>query len=80
MAAIGFRQRQAAIWLAEDAILDAVPGAPISTAGLIADLKHRQMDDYSIRAAIWALVGRGALELRREQDDVLLSRPEPRPA
>lgn len=76
MAAIGFRQRQAAIWLAEDAILAAISGSPITTAGLIADLKRRQLDDYSIRAAIWALVGRGALELRREQGDVWLARPE----
>jgi hypothetical protein len=75
MARISFKKRQEQIWRAEDQILSEVCQNPVPTDALISTLKQRDLDDYSIRAAIWALVGRGALELRQEQGDVLLARP-----
>jgi hypothetical protein len=75
VAVMNFRKRQEQIWDAEDEILSEVQQSPIPTDTLIAKLLSRQLDDYSIRAAIWALVGRGDLELRQERGDVLLARP-----
>jgi hypothetical protein len=75
VALVNFRKRQEQIWDAEDEILSEVQQSPIPTDTLIEKLLSRQLDDYSIRAAIWALVGRGDLELRQERGDVLLARP-----
>jgi hypothetical protein len=75
VALVNFRKRQEQIWDAEDEILSEVQQSRIPTDTLIEKLLSRQLDDYSIRAAIWALVGRGDLELRQERGDVLLARP-----
>jgi hypothetical protein len=75
MSTIDFRKRQERIWDAEEVILSEIDGVPVTTDALIDDLKHRQFDEYSIRAAIWALVGRGDLVLRRERGDVFVARP-----
>lgn len=75
MALINFKERQEQIWNAEDDILIVVRDSPVPTDTLISQLMERHHDDYSIRAAIWALVGRGDLELRQEQGDVLVVRP-----
>ena len=74
MALMSFRKRQEQIWEAEDEILSEVQHQPLPTDTVITTLKTRNLDDYSIRAAIWALVGRGDLELRQERGDVLLVR------
>ncbi len=69
-----FRERQQKIWNAEKAILSEDLGQPIPTDTLISNLLKRKMDDYSIRAAIWALVERGKIELRPERGDVFIAR------
>lgn len=75
MSVMSFRKRQEQIWCAEDEILTEVQHLPIPTDTVIDTLKIRNLDDYSIRAAIWALVGRGELVLLPQRGDVLLARP-----
>jgi hypothetical protein len=69
-----FRERQQEIWDAEKAILSENLEPPIPTDTLISNLRARKLNDYSIRAAIWALVERGNIELRPEHGDVFVAR------
>lgn len=71
---INFRERQEEIWKAEKAILAENFDQPIPTNRLITELHGRKFSDYSIRAAIWALVDRGNIELRQERGDVFIAR------
>lgn len=75
MSVIDFRKRQERIWDAEDVILREIDGVPKTTDAVIASLKRRRFDEYSIRAALWALIGRGDLVLRQERGDVFVARP-----
>jgi|GEM_PF-2313243 len=71
-----FRDRQNEIWRAEDAVLLEVQQTPIPTDSLISIVKSQnRLNDYSVRAAIWALVGRGDLVLRSERGAVFVARP-----
>jgi L-rhamnose isomerase len=69
-----FRERQQRIWNAEDAILSEDLNDPVPTDALISKLLGPELDDYAIRAAIWALVERGKIELRPERGDVFIAR------
>jgi hypothetical protein len=69
-----FRARQERIWNAEKTILAEDLDEPVPTDTLISRLAARKLDDYSIRAAIWALVERGQIELRPERGDVFIVR------
>jgi hypothetical protein len=72
---VDLQPREERIWDAEDEIMGEVNGLPVTTDDLIVNLKARQFDEYSIRAAIWALIGRGDLLLRSERGDVFVVRP-----
>ncbi|MGI8478054.1 MAG: hypothetical protein ACR2OO_17030 [Thermomicrobiales bacterium] len=69
-----FQQRREHVWDAEDAILARVTHA-MPSADVVSALQSEHLDDYAIRAAIWSLIGRGCLELRRADSAVLLAKP-----
>jgi hypothetical protein len=68
-----FQERNEALHKAEAAILEEVTH-PMTAGELVRSLKPRIADEYSIRAAIWFLIGRGALEIRRENNAVLVAK------
>lgn len=71
---ISFRERQQEIWNAEAAILAGSQNLPMPANSLIQQLVSTY-SDYSVRAAIWALVDRGDIVLREASDGVLVENP-----
>lgn len=47
---------------------------PITTKQLVQSLTLKLADEYSIKAAIWFLIGRGQLEIQRASGRVLLAK------
>jgi hypothetical protein len=74
---IDYRARQQEIWAAEADILSRPIETPIPTDALIKDM-YSKFSDYSIRAAIWALVDRGDIVLRDGHGEVLIAKPASR--
>ena len=70
---MSFQERNEALRNAEVAILHEI-SQPIATADLVDRLMPRIDDEYSIRAAIWFLIGRGRLKIERENNRVLLAK------
>lgn len=70
---MSFNERNEAFRNAESAILQEIT-QPIATVDLVRKLMPHIDDEYSIRAAIWFLIGRGRLEILRKDNRVLLAK------
>ena len=70
---MSFKERNEALHNAERAILQEI-SQPITTSDLVRRLMPKIADEYSIRAAVWFLIGRGSLEIKRENNRVLLAK------
>jgi hypothetical protein len=70
---MSFQEQNQALRNAEQAILNELK-EPTPTADLVRRVLNTSADEYSTRAAIWFLIGRGKLEIRRENNQVLLAK------
>ena len=70
---MSFKEQNQALRNAEQTILR-VLNEPTPTAVLVKRVMDTSADEYSTRAAIWFLIGRGKLEIRRENNQVLLAK------
>ena len=70
---MSFSERNEAFRNAESAIMQEIT-QPISTNDLVLRLTPHIDDEYSIRAAVWFLIGRGQLEILRRDNRVLLAK------
>lgn len=70
---MSFQEQNQALRNAEQAILKELK-EPTPTADLVRRVMDTSADEYSTRAAIWFLIGRGKLEIRRENNQVLLAK------
>jgi hypothetical protein len=70
---MSFQEQNQALRNAEKAILNELT-EPTPTADLVRRVMNTSADEYSTRAAIWFLIGRGKLEIRRENNQVLLAK------
>lgn len=68
-----FQERDETLRNAETAILQGI-SHPIPTSELVSNLMPQIKDEYSIKAALWFLIGRGQIEIRRENNRVLLAK------
>jgi hypothetical protein len=67
------QEQNQALHDAEQAILNELT-EPTPTADLVSRILSKSSDEYSVRAAIWFLIGRGLVEIRREENRVLLAK------
>jgi len=72
--AMTFREKDERIRRAEEALLGEIAAEPRTTKSLVLDLRARAWDDYSIRAAMWGLIGRGQAELLKRDAKVWLAK------
>lgn len=63
---VGVEEREAMLRRAEVSVIEEID-APIAPNDLIDRLTRRGLDDYVVRAAIWFLIDRGRIELRKDQ-------------
>jgi hypothetical protein len=70
---MSFQERNESLRNAEQAILNGI-SQPITTRDLVDQIMPQINDEYSIKAAIWFLIGRGHIEIRRENNCVLLAK------
>jgi len=70
---MSIQEQNEALRDAEQAILNELT-EPTPTADLVHRILSKSGDEYSVRAAIWFLIGRGRVEIRRENNRVLLTK------